>query len=158
LIDGESSSKDNDLVIREISPSMSPLPDNADAESRFDGFTPILGWGPQEGPVPEAFLPSFHWGHFPHSLLRIDAAKERVVNLHAEALTYVENQSITVSINEVEIGSLLFTRVNQKETLLLPLTLPKGSHTLTLKYSNSLVKDYDKRQLAVLFLSLRISQ
>ena len=75
-----------------------------------------------------------------------------------EALTYVENQSITVLLNELEIGALLFTRVNQKETLSLSLTLPKGSHTLTLKYSSSLITDYDKRQLAVLFLSLRISQ
>ena len=158
LIDGESNSNESDPQIREISSSTTPLPDKVDASKRFDGFTPISGWGPPEGPVPEAFLPSFHWGHFPHSQLRIDAATDQVVNLHVEALTYVENQSITVLLNELEIGALLFTRVNQKETLSLSLTLPKGSHTLTLKYSSSLITDYDKRQLAVLFLSLRISQ
>ncbi len=158
LIDGETRSGEIESTIVEITPATTPMPDTTGAINRFEGFTPISGWGPQEGPVPEAFLPSFHWGHFPHSQLSIDAVNDQVVTLHAEALSYVENQSISVLINELEIGSLQFTRVNQKETLSLPLSLSKGSHTLTLKYANALVTDYDPRQLAVLFLSLSISQ
>lgn len=158
LLDGESNSNESEPLICELPPSTTPLLDTSNANNRFGGFTPISGWGETEGPVPEAFLPTFHWGHFPSSQLQIDLATDQVATLHAEALTYVENQSITVLINELEIGCMAFTRVNQKEPLTLALTLPKGSHTLTLKYSNLLVTDYDKRQLAVLFLSLQINQ
>ena len=157
LLDGEKNSSESESPICEISPSDAPLPGTTDTTIRFDGFSPISGWGETEGPVPEAFLPTFHWGHFPHSQLQIEIAPDQTAKLHIEALTYVENQSIKVLTNELEIGSLVFTRINQKETLSIPIPLQTAPQSLTLKYSNSLVTDYDTRQLAVLFLSLRIS-
>lgn len=158
LLDGEdSSSTEIDHQIREITPAPAPPQITSEESARFTGFTSIKGWGVSEGPVPEAFLPSFHWGHFPNSQLQIDAQSDQVAHLDAEVLTYSEGQSITISLNDVEVGSLAFTRINQKETLSMPISLKSGRNILTFKYSQYLATDYDARQLAVLFLSLRIN-
>lgn len=157
LLDGANPTTGTDSLIREIIPSAIPSISHSIKDERFIGFDPIEGWGESEGPVPEAFLPTFHWGHFPTSQLRINADSDRTVSLNAEMLTYVENQSITIRLNEQHIGSLTFTRTNQKENLSIPLRLKKGDNLVSFNYSQYLATDYDARQLSTLFLSLRIN-
>ena len=74
----------------------------------------------------------------------------------ADVLTYTENQSFTIELNGVAVGQHLFGRTNHKERLVAPLALRPGRNEVTLRYSQSLVTDYDPRKLAVIFLTLRI--
>jgi hypothetical protein len=122
----------------------------------FTGFTAITGWGQQEGPVPEAFLPPFHWGYAPASILAVDSAEARNVTLFADLLTYSENQTVDVELNGTPLHRLTFTRINQRERLQVTLPLRLGRNELHLRYNHGLVTAYDARQLAVIFLSLRI--
>lgn len=144
-------------AIREITPAELTPPQAPDSVASFTSFIPIEGWGYPEGPVPEAFLPPFHWGYAPVTRLAIDAPAEKSARLAAEMLTYSENQSVTVELNGVPVGRHTFARTNQKESLSVPLVLRAGRNDLTLRYDRSLVTDYDPRQLAVIFLSLRVA-
>ena len=157
LLDGEVESTNSDLAIRKIPPGNILLPHNSDSKGSFEGFSPEEGWGPEEGPVPEAFLPSFHWGHYPQTQLVIDSVEDQTVILNTEFLTYSENQSMNLRLNGIALESLTFPQINQKESLCIPLHLRAGRNELTFQYSEKLVTDYDERQLAVLFLTLRIT-
>ena len=122
----------------------------------FHGFTPVSGWGDEEGPYPEAFLPRLHWGLAPESTLAIPSATPRTARLEIEALTYAEGQTMTVLLNGAELGRISFPRVNQKETLTLPIALNAGENHLGLRFQTGLQTPEDPRRLAVLFLTLRI--
>lgn len=156
LLDGRAVPADAAPVIRELSARDIPVPTGSVAGDDFTGFRPLAGWGDQEGPVPEAFLPPFHWGYAPVTRLALDAAAGRTVRLVAEMLTYSEDQVVTIELNGVPAGRHAFSRTNQKERLSLPLTLRPGQNEVALRYDRSLVTAHDPRPLAVIFLSLRI--
>ena len=144
------------LNIREIAPELPshrlhPFPDEA-----FGGFTAVTGWGRREGPVPEAFLPPFHWGYAPATVLAIASQSERTATLVADLLTYSENQTVNVELNGVPLRQQSLSRVNQLEKLVVPLALHAGANELHLRYSQSLVTEHDPRKLAAIFVGLRI--
>jgi hypothetical protein len=145
-----------ELNIRELSPGSIPTKSSGAAARGFSGFTPIEGWGPREGPVPEAFLPAFHWAYAPITRLAIDSPSSRSDTLCADLLTYCENQSITIKLNGSACLTHAFTCTNQRERLTVPLFLRPGRNELTLHYERSLVTDYDPRKLAALFLGLTV--
>jgi hypothetical protein len=142
--------------ITELLPADVPALRETGSPEAFSGFAATAGWGRTEGPVPEAFLPPFHWGYAPATHLAIDAPGTPSVRLLAEVLTYSENQTIAVELNGTPVGQLAFPRTNQRELLDLPLTLQAGRNELVLRYTQSLVTAHDPRQLAAIYLSLRI--
>lgn len=156
LLDGEKAAPDTAAQIRELTASDIPALDTAPSRGNFTGFIPLAGWGPQEGPVPEAFLPPFHWGFAPFTQLAIESTAGQPACLVADVLTYSESQAVTIELNGHSVGLHAFTHTNHKERLVAPLTLRLGRNELILRYSQCLVTDYDSRKLAVIFLSLRI--
>lgn len=146
-----------DLTIHEI-PADKALPPTDEAEAeKFTGFTPLSGWGPAEGPVPEAFLPQFHWGYAPTTVLAIDSPLPGTGRLAAVLLTYSDNQTVTVELNGVNLHQLAFPRTNQRERLAVSLPLRAGRNELRLSYTQSLTSPHDPRALAAIFLSLRVT-
>ncbi len=143
-------------TIQEINPADPSAPEVMGSAAAFTGFAVRDGWGQREGPVPEAFLPPFHWGYAPATRLIIDSPAGKSARLAADVLTYAENQSVSVELNGVPVEKLVFNRLNQKERLQASLALRPGRNELVLGYGRRLVTDYDPRQLAVIFLSLRI--
>ena len=143
-------------AIHEINAADLPPPAASASGPAFAGYVAREGWGPPEGPVPAAFLPPFHWGYAPVTALTVSSAQGQPARLVAEALTYSENQTVTVELNGVPVLRHAFGRVNQKETLTAPLPLRAGDNELCFRYSQALVTAHDARQLAVIFLSLRI--
>lgn len=146
-----------DHPIKEIS---AVAPSGASGRQRgdnFAGFTAVSGWGALEGPVPEAFLPPFHWGYAPATVLTFDAPDGGAARLDADLLTYCENQTVTFELNATRLHRLDFSRTNQRERVSLPLTLHPGRNLLSLHYSQSLVTARDPRALAAIFLRLRIT-
>ncbi len=156
LLDGEKEAAEVAAKIRELPTLAGPAPNRTARLENFSGFTPLAGWGEQEGPVPEAFLPPFHWGFAPVTQLAIDSPAGRPASLAADVLTYSDGQSVTVELNGLTVGQHAFAGTNQKERLVAPLALRPGRNELTLRYSQGLVTDYDPRKLAVIFLTLRI--
>jgi hypothetical protein len=144
-----------EAVMRELAPGDHAPPAHVAAEA-FAGFTAAEGFGPTEGPVPEAFLPPFHWGYAPQTRLVIDAPQARHARLAAEMLTYSEGQAIAVEVNGTVVHQQALPRINQKEWLQAPLPLRAGRNEVTLRYATALVAAHDPRQLAVIFLSLRV--
>ena len=142
--------------IRELTLDETGLPYPEDRSGEFTGFVPESGWGDTEGPVPEAFLPPFHWGFAPTTRLVIQSAAGHSARLVADALTYTERQTMRVELNGVPILTHTFSRINQKDRLSITLPLAAGRNELSLHYSRHLATDYDPRQLAVIFLSLRV--
>jgi hypothetical protein len=122
----------------------------------FHGLTPLSGWEPEEGPFPEAFLPRFHWGTAPESRFLLPSGQQRNVMLEIEALSYAEGQVMTVRLNETVVAQVPFPRVNQKESVRVPLALEAGENQLALRYQTSLETPADPRRLAVIFLTLRV--
>lgn len=145
-----------ETAIREIPLTSPPPPVTVAPGAAFNGFTALEGWGHAEGPVPEAFLPPFHWGYAPVTRLAAEVATAQPAMLSAEMLTYCEAQTVSVELNGVPLARHAFTRTNQKDRLSVPLTLRAGRNELTLRYERALVTDHDPRRLAVIFLSLRI--
>jgi len=156
LVDGEKTVAETATKIRELSSADIPAPAAGSSRENFSGFAPLSGWGVQEGPVPEAFLPPFHWGFAPVTQLAIESPAGQPASLVADVLTYTENQSFTIELNGLAAGTHRFARTNHKERLVVPLALRSGRNEVTLRYSQSLVTDYDPRKLAVIFLTLRI--
>jgi hypothetical protein len=156
MLDGQSPSPEGSATIREFSGTSLPPPPGAEAVSRFLGFRPLEGWGEQEGPVPEAFLPPFHWAYAPVTRLAVPSAQGGPAELFAEMLTYSEHQSVGVELNGAPVARHNFARVNQLERLALRLDLRPGSNELVLRHATSLVTSHDPRQLAVIFLGLEI--
>jgi hypothetical protein len=146
----------DNLPIREIVPAGTPVGLGSAPATAFAGFSAVDGWGSCEGPVPEAFLPPFHWGYAPATHLAVDATASRSATLVADFLTYCENQTVSVELNGTPLQQHAFARTNQRERLTVPLTLRPGRNELVLRYSQSLVTDYDPRKLAALFLGLRL--
>lgn len=144
------------LDIRELAPEAPARRQESSPGEAFGGFTAVSGWGHREGPVPEAFLPPFHWGYAPTTVLTVDSPAATTAILVADLLTYSENQTVDVELNGTPLRQLAFARVNQRERLLVPLTLRAGRNELHLRYSQSLVTDHDPRKLAAIFLGLRI--
>ncbi len=142
--------------IHELSPAEIPAALSEVAAENFTGFAVESGWGPREGPVPEAFLPPFHWSYAPATHLSIHSQESREVRFHAEGLTYSENQTVRVELNGALVLQHAFGRINQKETLAASLPLLAGENRLVLHYSQCLVTEHDARKLAVIFLSLRV--
>lgn len=122
----------------------------------FGGYTAKAGLGPPEGPVPEAFLPVFHWGCAPATVLAVEAPAAQAGRLIADLLSYSRDQTVTVSLNGTELHRQVLPRINQKERLRVTLPLQAGTNELVIAYSECLVTEYDPRKLAAIFLSLRI--
>jgi hypothetical protein len=143
-------------IIRELSER--DLPDSLPTlvSEAFAGFTAGEGWCAQEGPYPEAYLPRFHWSLAPATHLLADPALPRDAMLIADALTYSDNQTLSITLNDAPIRQHRFGGINQLERLIVPLTLGEGPNRLTFHYSQGLVSTHDPRQLAAIFLSLRI--
>jgi hypothetical protein len=131
-----------------------PHPDRA----RFRGFVPLSGWQPQEGPVPSAFLPIFHWATAPETALVVHAKTNGISKLRAEVLTYAERQVTTIVLNGVELLRHVFTQVNQKETLSLSLKLVAGENRLIFRHRSWLHSTTDPRKLAIIFLGLQVDE
>lgn len=144
-----------DPVIREIPVSASAAGGRV-ASHGFGGYTVQSGLGPAEGPVPDAFLPVFHWGYAPATVLTVEGAAGGEGRLVADLLSYSRDQQVSVALNGTVLHRQPLPRINQKERLDLVLPLRAGANELTLSYSQSLVTDYDPRQLAAIFLSLRV--
>jgi hypothetical protein len=132
------------------------IPTMAPASPPFQGFSPLAGWEPEEGPFPEAFLPRFHWGTAPESRFLLPPGPPRNVTIEIEALSYAEDQVMTVRLNETVVRQVPFPRVNQKESIRLPLALDAGENQLVIRYQTSLATPEDPRRLAVIFLTLRV--
>lgn len=141
-------------VIRELAPSDLPVGGDDELES-FAGFEGGEGWGPAEGPVPEACLPIFHWGYAPRTVLRI-TGNGRPVCLAGEIFTYSENQVLRFLLNGAEVASHAFERSHQLERLAVPLPLRIGENELAIHYAAALETDYDTRKLAAIFLRLQV--
>ncbi len=141
-------------VIHEIGPVLAG--EASVAALGFGGYVAQDGFGPQEGPVPEAFLPVFHWGYAPSTVLAIDAPAAQPGKLVTDLLSYSRDQVVTVALNGVTLHQQTLPRINQKERIAVALPLRAGRNELTLSYSQCLVTDYDPRKLAVIFLSLRV--
>lgn len=122
----------------------------------FGGFVPVSGWQPQEGPIPEAFLPRFHWATAPETVFTIQAENVRSARLEAQALSYSERQVMTVLLNGIEIFRHTFARVNQKENLVMPLSLRSGENQLVIRHATWIESPADPRKLALIFLCLRV--
>ena len=129
----------------------------ARAGDTFTGFTALDGWQPEEGPIPEAFLPRFHWATGPHTSLIITSDIGQTAELNAEALSYAEQQETIVTLNGLELARFRFPRVNQKETLTITLDLHAGENRLVFHHARWLESAADPRKLALIFLSLRIT-
>lgn len=143
-----------DLVIRELDRDD---PAAATTAPAFAGFTALSGWGPPEGPVPEAFLPPFHWGLGPVTRLRVDAPAAGPAGLGAELLTYSENQEVRIELNGAEVRRLAFTRTNELLRVHQPLMLRAGANELAFHYREALVTNHDPRPLAAIFLRLQVT-
>jgi hypothetical protein len=156
LGDGQSVAQQDVSLVRELSAAEIPPIENSHA-SRYAGFTPIDGWGPREGPVPEAFLPAFHWGQGPATRLALTSPEGGGAHLVIDFLTYSEQQTVAIELNGTTIARHGFVRVNQRERIHLPLQLRTGANELVLRYSQALVTERDPRQLAAIFLRLRVT-
>lgn len=128
----------------------------APGSPRFQGLTPLAGWEPEEGPFPEAFLPRFHWGTAPESRFLLPPGTPLDALLEVEALSYAEDQVMTVLLNDTVVQQMPFPRVNQKESVRLPLALDARENRLVFRYRTSLETLADRRRLAVIFLTLRV--
>ncbi len=145
------------LVVHEISAAGAPSRPTGSAAPAFSGFTALSGWGPAEGPVPEAFLPHFHWGYAPATVLAIEAPASGTGHLTADLLTYSDHQTVRVEVNGAPLHQLAFARTNQRERISVSLPLRAGRNELRLSYSQSLVAPHDPRALAAIFLCLRVT-
>ncbi len=148
----------DDFLISEIRPTDPVTTIGSWRGEPFAGFSAVSGWGPREGPVPEAFLPPFHWGYAPATVMAIDTKSDGPALLIAELLTYSENQAVEVLLNDSKVHCLEFSRTNQLERLILPLPLRAGRNHLIFNYSRSLKTEHDPRFLAVIFLRLRVAE
>jgi hypothetical protein len=146
----------SDLHIREIAPEALANDRSSETRQPFAGFTALHGWGYQEGPVPEAFLPVFHWGYAPATTLAVDSARGGSARAVMEMLTYSDDQVMEVELNGQPVGRQLFPHLNQKERLSLQLELRPGRNELVLRYRQGLVAAHDPRRLAAIFLRLQV--
>ncbi|HWA26120.1 MAG TPA: glycosyltransferase family 2 protein [Lacunisphaera sp.] len=145
----------------ESNPVIRELDDSADpglAAPGFSGFTATAGFGPPEGPVPEAFLPVFHWGYAPATTLAIETAVAGPGRLVADLLTYSAGQTLTIALNGTILHEQGVPRINQKERLAVDLPLRPGRNELTIGYREALATERDPRRLAVIYLSLHVLQ
>jgi hypothetical protein len=156
-MDAPSSSVRTIEPIRPLDPAEVPELPNPD-RAPFSGFVPLSGWQKQEGPVPSAFLPAFHWATAPETALSIHAKADGLSRLQAEILTYAERQVTTVVLNGKELFRHVFTQVNQKEALTALLKLRAGENRLVFRHRSWLHSSADPRKLALIFLSLRIDE
>ncbi len=156
LLDGKRPPVAAAPVIRELPAVEIPPPAGATGQN-FSGFAALDGLGPPEGPVPEAFLPVFHWGYAPSTRLTVGSATGGNARLTAEVLTYSDDQAIDVEVNGVSLARHAFTRVNQRDRVELTLPLRAGDNELVLRYRQGLVSPHDQRRLAVIFLALRVT-
>ncbi|MDB6167179.1 MAG: hypothetical protein JWM88_43 [Verrucomicrobia bacterium] len=129
----------------------------AGRDDAFSGYRIVGGLGPNEGPVPEAYLPNFHWGQAPATELLVESPAPRQARLAIEALTYAERQDVAVELNGTVVHRHVFQRVNQRERIVCALPLRAGENHLVLRYAGFLQTAIDPRQLAVIYLSLRIA-
>lgn len=156
LRDGQSAAHQDASPLRELTAAeIAPL-ENSHA-ARYTGFEPLEGWGPSEGPVPEAFLPQFHWGYAPVTRLAVTSPAGGKAHLMVDFLTYSDRQTATVELNGIALGEHAFVRINQRERIHLPLELRAGANELTLRFSQALVTPHDPRRLAAIFLRLRVT-
>lgn len=88
-------------------------------------------------------------------LVAVSIIKNEAV-LMADVLTYSDNQTLAVDLNGSPVHQHRFGGINQLEHLIIPLSLGSGPNRLTLRYTQQLVSAHDPRQLAAIFLSLRI--
>jgi hypothetical protein len=145
------------LIVHEIPAAGASSRPTSSTAPAFSGFTALSGWGPAEGPVPEAFLPQFHWGYAPATVLALEAPASGSGHLFADLLTYSDNQAVRVELNGVPLHQLAFPRTNQRERISIALPLRAGRNELILRYSQSLASPHDPRALAAIFLSLRVT-
>lgn len=155
-VDGQPQGQDEKAeVIRplDLSTVRAQLGTGADA---FTGFEAVQGWEREEGPVPEAFLPRFHWATGPETHFTVRAKADGMARLEAQALSYAENQVTTMAVNGREIAQQKFPRVNQKEAFAVNLPLRAGDNRLVLRHTAWIESAADPRKLALIFLTLRI--
>jgi hypothetical protein len=146
-----------DLQIHELNAKKIPMLGHAEPRANFSGFDVVGGWGRAEGPVPEAFLPVFHWGLAPCTELEINHQEPGGDTLlTADCLTYCADQILDVELNGSSLTRLVFKQINHCEHLRIPLTLRSGPNRITFRYAQNLVTDHDSRPLGVIFLSLKI--
>lgn len=142
--------------IRPLATTDLPTTSLAGSVEAFAGFTAVEGWENQEGPVPEAYLPVFHWGLAPATVLEVNSATQREARLIIEAVTYSERQQLSLHLNGALAYEHRFSHANQRERISCALPLHPGSNRVELRYTEHLQTSYDPRKLAVIFLSLRV--
>ncbi|MBS0662657.1 MAG: glycosyltransferase family 2 protein [Verrucomicrobia bacterium] len=145
-----------EATLRQLGPDDFRPATQAGRPEAFSGFQARSGWGEPEGPVPDAFLPQFHWGYAPATEISIASDRPRTARLVAEVLSYWDDQAVTVTLNGAPLLEHAFSRVNQKEFLQAPLALQAGDNRLVFHYRRHVTSEVDPRKLAVIFLSLRI--
>jgi hypothetical protein len=157
LVDSRSLGPDIEEERIEILHTPARLALASESSASFSGFRAVVGWQPTEGPIPEAFLPPFHWATAPETVLIIEAPEQTRASLEAKVLTYAEAQKTIFSLNGREIHAMNFARVNQMETLSLSLLLNPGENQLVMRHEKWIESKADPRKLALIFLRLRIS-
>jgi hypothetical protein len=120
----------------------------------FEGFTPMSGLGPTEGPYDEFDGHAVRWGFSPATTLRIDAPAAGVYQLSWWARNRVPGQTITIVLDGRVIKRVTIAEGGAFTKTRLSLALAGGLHQLELQYS---VSEAGTRKLAVLFKELRIA-
>jgi hypothetical protein len=129
----------------------------AGRDDAFLGFQAVDGWEPEEGPVPEVYLPRFHWGLAPATHLLVPSVAPRIARIAIEARTYSAGQKIELELNGKPVLQHSFAAMDQQERINCLLHLQAGENQLVLRYERFLQTAQDPRKLAVIYLSIRIN-
>ena len=135
-------------------PELAPLPGGGGA---FSGFVPVAGWESAEGPVPEAFLPRFHWATGPETVLEFERPTAGRLSVAMEMLTYCPEQVLEVEQAGVVVARVEFPQPYHRLERRLTLDVPAGKGRLTLRFARWLHNERDPRRLAVIFMRLVVS-
>ncbi len=143
--------------LRPLDPS-ADLPAAADLAPAFTGFSAITGWGAEEGPIPESFLPRFHWAMAPETVLQCTLPADTTGLLDFETLTYSEAQCMEIEYNGVPLAHIDFPRPYHRLYRRIPLPAGPAPGRLVLRFNVGLCTAQDPRRLAAIFLRLTITR
>ena len=144
-------------LLRRLDPA-AELPAAADLAIAFAGFTPVTGWGAEEGPIPESFLPRFHWAMAPETVLECTLPANTSGLLEFETLTYSEAQCMEIEYNGAPLARVDFPRPYHRLHRRIPLPAGSAPGRLVLRFTGCLSTAQDPRRLAAIFLRLTVSR
>ncbi|WP_397451927.1 hypothetical protein [Pseudomonas sp. NA-150] len=101
----------------------------------FNGWMPVSGLRTLEGPYPDHKLPVVAWGA-PQTKLEVITAKSGIAKLKIEFLANLEDQPVTVLIDDVQVFSKKITKSLNFESVDLSFPMEKGKHVITINSSD----------------------